>query len=226
MSARVNLLPREIEERARTRRSASWTILGVALFAVVLAGIYFMKLGAINDAEAERDDAQAQVTQLEAQKATLQQFADLDAEVKERNTLLAAAMATEISWARAFNDLALTFPASSSLTGLEASVEGTTAAAGGAASGSAGSGAAADANARSIASMEFEGYSVERYAPGVERVLLKFSDVGMFFNSYLTTAATELRAETSVTTFNGSLQMTDDARTGRYAEGLPPEAAQ
>ena len=214
MTARVNLLPREIAERARTRRTASWTIGAVAAFAALLGVLYLFKLGQVDQAGEERDAAQAEVTRLEAQKATLQQFADLDAEVKERNTLLAAAMATEISWARAMNDLALTFPASSSLTALSAGMQGVET-----------QGATTTSNnPRAIASMSFEGYSVERFAPGVERVLLKFSDVGMFFNSYLTTAAVELRDTTAVTAFDGSLLMSPDARTGRYADGLPPEA--
>ena len=214
MTARVNLLPREIAERARTRRTASWTIFGVALFAVALLGLYFLKAGQVNQAEDDRNAAQDEVTRLEAQKATLQQFADLDAEVKERNTLLAAAMATEISWARAMNDLALTFPASSSLTALTAAMQGVDTE----------RATTTTNNPRAIASMAFEGYSVERFAPGVERVLLKFSDVGMFFNSYLTTAAVELRNQTPVTAFDGSLLMSPAARTGRYANGLPPEA--
>jgi Tfp pilus assembly protein PilN len=217
VSARVNLLPREIEERARTRRSASWTIAGVALFAAVLGVVYLGKLGAVNGAREEREAAQGRVTELEAELATLQEFADLDREVKARNELLAAAMATEISWARTLNDLALTFPASSSLTELAAAAVGA----------SADSAAAdTDVTAAAIASLSFTGYSVERYAPGVERVLLKFSDVGMFFNAYLAQAATELRGETLVTGFNGSLELSEDARTGRYAEGLPPEVGQ
>ena len=216
MTARVNLLPREIAERARTRRTASWTMGAVLVFAALLGVFYLAKLGQVNRAEEERDAAQAEVTLLEAQKTKLQQFADLDAEVKERNTLLAAAMATEISWARAMNDLALTFPASSSLTALTAGMQGVDA-----------EGATTTSNnPRAIANMAFEGYSVERFAPGVERVLLKFSDVGMFFNSYLSTAAVEVRGETPVTAFDGSLLMSAEARTGRYANGLPPEAGQ
>lgn len=219
MSARVNLLPREIEERARTRRSASWTIAGVAVFAALLGVVYLAKLGAVNNARDERDEAQATVAQLQAELASLEEFAELDRVVKARNELLAAAMATEISWARTFNDLALTFPASSSLTGLEASALG---------AGSPDPTATAPENVSpdAVATLTFTGYSVERFAPGVERVLIKFSDVGMFTNSYLTQAARELRAETLVTTFNGSLELTEDARTGRYAEGLPPEVGQ
>lgn len=217
MSARVNLLPREIAERARVRRSASWTIAGVAVFAALLGLLYLGKLGQVNAAEDERDEAQATVTQLQAELATLQEFAELDRKVKARNQLLSAAMATEISWARTLNDLALTFPASSSLTELNAAMAG-----------AADAGGVADesVSAEAIASLRFAGYSVERFAPGVERVLLKFSDVGMFFNSYLAQAATELRGETLVTGFDGSTELSEQARTNRYAEGLPPEVGQ
>ena len=218
MSARVNLLPREIEERARTRRAASWTVGAVAAFAALLGVLYLAKLGDVNQAEADRDAAQAEVTEREAELASLEEFAELDRQVTARNELLSAAMATEISFARVFNDLALTFPGSSSLLTLNATVEG--------ADQTGDTGQDVDPNSKSIASVTFEGYSVERFAPGVERVLLKFSDVGMFFNAYLDTAAEEDRNETAVTRFNGEFQLTEDARTGRYAEGLPPEVGQ
>jgi hypothetical protein len=188
------------------------------LFAALLGVIYLAKLGQVNDARAERDQAQATVAELQAELATLQEFADLDRQVKARNELLAGAMATEISWARTLNDLALTFPASSSLTELAAAAVGATTA----------DAQTADTSvsAEAVASMTFGGYSVERFAPGVERVLIKFDDVGMFINAYLTQAATELIDETLVTGFDGNLEMSEDARTGRYAEGLPPEVGQ
>ncbi len=216
MSARVNLLPREIEQRARARRTASWTVAGVALFAALLGLIYLGKLGALNDARNDRDAAEAAVAERRATLAGLQEFAQLDREVKARNQLLSSALATEISWARVLNDLALTFPASSSLLTLEATAEG-------AAEAGLTAGAAPDPNSKSIGDVTFTGYSVERYAPGVERVLIKFGDVGMFFNSYLSQAAEDERGQTGVTTFNGSLQLNEEARTGRYDQGLPPE---
>ena len=219
MSARVNLLPREIAERARTRRTASWTVGAVAVFAALLGLLYLAKLGDVNAAREERDATQALVDERQAELAGLQEFAELDRQVTARNELLSAAMATEISWARVFNDLALTFPGSSSLLTLKAAVEGADE------TGEAGAGTV-DPNSRSIASLTFEGYSVEQFAPGVERVLLKFSDVGMFFNSFLSTATTEDRNGTLITRFVGEFQLNKDARTGRYAEGLPPEVGQ
>lgn len=219
MSARVNLLPRELEERARTRRTASWTIGAVAVFAALLGLLYIAKLAQVNDAQRERNETQAVVDQREAELASLEQYAELDRQVNARNDLLSAAMATEVSWARVFNDLALTFPGSSSLTSLQAAAEGA------AETGETGEGNP-NPNSKSVASLEFDGYSVEGLAPGVERVLLKFTDVSMFFNAYLSQAADDDRNNTRVTTFNGRLQLNDEARTGRYAEGLPPEVGQ
>jgi Tfp pilus assembly protein PilN len=219
VSARVNLLPREIEERARTRRTASLTVGAVFVFLALLGLLYIVKLGSVNEARSDRDAAQAEVNERRAELAALERYAELDRQVKARNDLLAAAMSTEISWARVFNDLALTFPASSSLTTLTATAEG---------AGDTGESGQATAQPgdKSIAALEFNGYSVERYAPGVERVLLKFSDVSMFFNSYLSEASAENPARNDTTLFDGRLNLNDEARTGRYVDGLPREVGQ
>jgi Tfp pilus assembly protein PilN len=209
MTARVNLLPREIEQQARARRSASWAIGGVAAFAAVLGLLYLGKLSDVQSAREERDAAEADVATLQQELASLQEFAELDRQLAARNALLRDAMALEISWARVLNDLSLTFPPSSSLTNLSAS----------AATAEAGQ----PANPDAVATLSFEGYSVERYAPGVERVLVKFDEVTTFFNSYLGTAGEQARGDTEVTTFSGTVQLNDESYTGRYADGLPPE---
>lgn len=218
MTARVNLLPREIEERARARRTTSWVIGGVLAYTALLVLLYIAQLGDIADAEAERDDAQTEVARLEAELADLQQYAELDRQVQARENLLTATMATEISWARVLNDLALTFPPSSSMVTFVGTTEG--AAEAGVA------GATPNPNSDSVASATFTGYSVEQLAPGVERVLVKFDEVQTFFNAYLTEANEERRGNTDVTQFNGTFQLNEDAYTRRYAEGLPPEVGQ
>lgn len=216
MSVRVNLLPKEIEERAKARRVTSWAIGAVAAYAALLGLLYIAKLGDLNAARSDRDDAQATVATLQAELASLQEFAELDAQFTARNELLSAAMATEISWARVLNDLSLTFPPSSSLLSLTAAAEGA------GATGADGT-APADPNSDAVGSVTFEGYSVERFAPGVERVLLKFDEVETFYNSYLSAAQETPRGETDVTGFSGTMQLNDEAYTGRYADGLPPE---
>ncbi|MPZ74708.1 MAG: hypothetical protein GEU74_16095 [Nitriliruptorales bacterium] len=219
MTARVNLLPPEIGERARARRTTSFTIGAVAGWIAVLGVLYIVQLGDLNAAREERDQARAEVARLQAEVDRLQEYAELDRLVTARDNVITVAMATEISWARVLNDLALTFPPSSSLLTFTAATP-----------------TAADAGAAtppppgtdggSVAAVSFEGYSVERYAPGVERVLIKFEEVDTFFDSYVTQASNEDRANTEVTRFSGTYDLTDDAYTGRYAEGLPPGVGQ
>jgi hypothetical protein len=214
MTARVNLLPREIEQRARARRTSSWAIGAVAAYAALLGLLYIAKLNDLQSAREDRDAAAAQVASLQQELATLQEFAELDRQLAARNALLRDAMEREISWARVFNDLSLTFPPSSSLISLAAAAEApeTTI-----------SGEGAGQPTSAIGNVSFNGYSVERYAPGVERVLVKFDEVTTFFNSYLANAGEELRGDTEVTTFTGTVQLNTDAYTGRYDNGLPPE---
>lgn len=215
MSASVNLLPPELEERARARRTTSWTITAVLFWVVLLGVLYLVKLGDLNDARDDRDEARAEVARLQTEVDRLQEYAELDRVVTARNALLTDVMSTEISWARVLNDLALTFPPSSSLL----TFSGATQAAGET------TGAAAPApGGESVASASFDGYSVERYAPGVERVLVKFGDVSAFFRPYVAQANNEERSDAEVTRFNGTFQLNDEAYTGRYANGLPAEA--
>ena len=238
---RVNLLPPEVAERSRARRTAGVTVGGVVVWAVVLGGVAFVKSGAVERARIERDDAQSTVRQLQAQVAGLQQFGRLEATRTARVNLLSSAMATEISWSRVFNDLSLSFPQSASLLTLSARrpepAPGTAAApppptpeptatpATPAATPSPGPTAAPDTQVDQtpVATLTFTGYSVERFSPGIESVLLRFDDVRAFFDAYLTTAEGELRGATPVTGFEGTVQLSEDAFTRRYADGLPPE---
>lgn len=218
---RVNLLPPEIGQRQRERRAIVVTALVVLGYVAVLGLLYVLKLGAVDAAREERDVAQAEVGQLQGEVARLAPFAELDRRLTARNGLLASAMGSQISWARQLNDLSLAFPASASLLTLDGVMAGTAEPAAAATAG----GGGVDLG-DGVAKLTFSGYSVERYAPGVERVLVKLGDVPSYFNSYLSQAAESERGDTEVTTFDGAVQLDEDAYTGRYADGLPPEVEQ
>jgi len=143
----------------------------------------------------------------------------LNDELIARNALLAAAMDTEVSFARTLNDLALSFPATASLRTLQLQLE--QAGPAGAVAPGAEPGAVNLGDA--IGTLTFEGYSVERYAPGVESVLLEFGGARSFFNAYLTGAGREEIDETPVVNFSGTVQLDEQAYTQRYENGLPEE---
>lgn len=215
MSVRVNLLPKEIEAAGRARHVGRLSVLGVVAVVLVLGGVSFVQMGDRAQAEQDRDAAQTRVAQAEARVAALAEYRELQNRYLARRELLSTAMAEEVSWARILNDLSLAFPADASLVTLNAQAE----------SPEPPSAGEIDPGAR-VGRIVASGYSLERYAPGVESVLLDFEGAQGFFNSYLQTAAANTIGEADVTNFSGTIDLDDNAYTGRYAEGLPPEVTE
>jgi len=209
---RVNLLPRELEERARQRRVAVLAGVGVAVWVALLGSLYGLKLNEVADREQVRADEQAQVAMLQADLAALAPYRQLASELEHKNSQLSMAMAPEISWARVMNDVSLAFPANASLQTFAATAQEPTPAVPGEVS-----------KGEPVASVQFTGYSVERFAPGVESLLLEMSSIRSFFNLNLATAADAEIGTTEVTNFTGSSLMDEKAFTGRYESGLPAE---
>lgn len=215
MSAKVNLLPPEIAQRRRQRRTARLTALGVVVWMALLGGLFVYKTGEVAEAELARDAAQAEVATLQTQVAALGEFQQLALQLDARSQLLAAAMTDEISWARVLNDLSLAFPGDASMTTLTASLTPPAEAAPG-----------EIVLDTSLGDLAFTGYSVDELAPGVEGVLIEFANARGFVNTYLNTATESELGSTEVTDFNGLVQLDEAARTGRYDDGLPTEDTQ
>lgn len=220
-AAQVNLLPPEVAVERR-RRAISLFALGVlAAYLLGLGGVYALKVGNVNQARAERDQTEQQVAILRAEVETLSEFQNLLDTVQNREALLSSAMDGELSWARILGDLALSFDRQASLIAVTGESTAPDAAAldGGTAVVEEGGFDLGEPVAR----VEFTGYSVDRFAPGVEEVLAKFDDATGFFDSYLATAGEEERGASEVTTFLGRVQIDEDAYTHRYDDGLPEE---
>lgn len=209
MSVKVNLLPSSIKRKETARRGN--VLLGLIVLALVgllvLAG--FAKQGSVDDALGARDMAQSEVNNVQAQVTALAAFQGLADELAAGNTLLTTAMGDEIAVARVLNDVALSLPSTASLTTLTLSRAVTPPAAGDPDLGG------------SIADLLLSGYSIERYAPGVEGVLLQFDQVDGLVLTYLNTAAIADIESVEVTSFDAIGLLTDQIYTDRYADGLP-----
>lgn len=227
--ARVNLLPQAflIERRRRTVALVGGLLLIAYLAA--LGGIYAFKLDSVADAQVRRDAVETEVVALQGDLARLEEYQTLLAGVDARESLLTTAMDAEVSWARVLGDLALAFDRKSSLTALTASVVDEEAAAAGVIVGGDAATPSADAAIEPdptdpIGEIAFAGYSVDRFAPGVRDVLAEFDAADGFVNSYLSLASDDERGDSQVTTFEGSFELTGDALTHRYDDGLPEES--
>ncbi len=212
MSVKVNLLPSSIKKQETARRGNLYLALAVLAFVALLVLAFITKQGAVDRAVADRDAAQSEVNTVQAQVTALAAFQGLADELAAGNTLLATAMGDEIAVARVLNDVALSLPSTASLTALTLTRDEDDPTAGEIELGA------------SAAELLMSGYSIERYAPGVEGVLLQFDQVDGLTLTYLNTAALADIETVEVTSFDASGILTDQIHTGRYIDGLPEVA--
>ena len=211
MSVRVNLLPREFEERSRQRRMIGVGVLVVAAWVALLAFVLLGQLAAVNNAKDERDTAQAEVNRLQAEVQSLAAFQDLADRLNATNAILTTAMDEEVSWAQVMNNLALSVPTTASLTTFDGALN----------EDATGNEVFTQNDAEDVGVLNITGNSTERFAPGVESVLLRFGQVDSFFQQYLSNAIQEAIGDVGVTTFEAEVRLDGENRTGRYADGLP-----
>lgn len=212
---RFNLLPARYAERVLERR---WARL-VAVALVVLLGA--LALSGLNQSrrlrqtEKKRDVEQARNAALAARGRELVRFRQLADAVGGRERLLAAAMGTEVSWATLLSRLAQSFPADSSLTSITAESKlpafGTLP-------------PVKTGNEKSaIGTAALKGYSVEKFTPGVERLLRMLATVGGLSEPRLQEGTAEEIGRRPVTNFEGNAFVDATALSRRYAQGLPVE---
>ncbi|HVM14961.1 MAG TPA: hypothetical protein VM287_11625 [Egibacteraceae bacterium] len=215
MTQTINLLPARYAERIAERRAAA--VAGVALVAlVVLLGLAsVVQPRQLAQAESRREAEQARTAQLLAQRRALAPFRQVVDGIVGRERLLAAAMQTQVSWAQLFTSLSTTFPGGASLTSLTA--ESTLAPFETAPPAKPGD------EDRVIGSMTLKGYSVERFAPGVEQILQLLDGVRGLSRPRLQVGTADKIGARPVTTFDAVSLLDAAALTGRYADGLPPE---
>lgn len=212
MSVRVNLIPREVEQRNVVRRQQAIAGVAVLAFLVLLAVLYFVQVGRVNDAQEElaaqetiRDELRAEVNELAA-------YADLEARADALAALIASAMAEEISPAGLLQDIAAVLPSDVELQSVAANVVEPTAAE-----------AAPDATAAPIlrpivGTMTLSGQTLDGHAPGLERVLIALEKIAGFENVLFSLSTLD---DEDVATFTVTIDLGPELLTGRYLDGIP-----
>lgn len=138
---RVNLMPDTIASEAKVHRAK--LVLGIAAAASValVGGLYVMASADVSSAQEQLDTATARGAVLATEAAKYADVPKVQAEVAAAQTQQYEAMGSEVRWSFLLNNLALTMPSGSSLTGFVGVVSTTppaTAAAPGAKASSAG----------------------------------------------------------------------------------------
>lgn len=206
-TVRVNLLPREVEERDIARRQRLAVLLVGLAIAALLVLLYIFQLNRVSDAEDRLAQEETTRQQLQQEVDELQEFALLEQRAEESAGTLTTALGDETTVAGILQDVAAVMPTDAALTALTVTL------------GESDTGAFA-LGGPVLGRLAGSGESLRGHAPGVERFLLEFDKVAAFFNVFFSGSTVD---ETGTTTFNFEVDLGPEIRTGRYAGGLPEE---
>lgn len=204
--SQVNLLPPELRERQRVRRTTSLVVLGGIVVIALVGVFYFLQTQRLSDVEGDLAAQEDRNAQLQAQIADLEQFADLQAQLAERQQLLATLFVNEVSWSAALLDISRVIPDSSYLTSLTGQITPLTLAVPG------------TTETTLIGNMSFQG--VARETETISTWLTRLEQIQGWVNPWVSSAQ-EDAAFSRIYTFSSGLDLSVDAGTER-GRGVQP----
>lgn len=204
---RVNLLPREAEDRERQRRARGGLIAGGLVLLLVLGGLYVLQLWRVGQAEEELRLAEERRNELQQELDRLSEFEALQRRRDDAVEVVETTMSHEASFAGILQDVAAVMPSDAALLDLSATVTvepqpDQEFALGG----------------PSWGTITGSGETVGGHAPGVERFIVQFDKIAAFFNIHVSSSTVD---EDGFANFSFESQLGPEIFTGRYLDGLP-----
>jgi Tfp pilus assembly protein PilN len=124
--SQVNLLPPELLGRqARKQRTRLVVLAGCAVLGLI-AVFYVFQIFRLSSANSELEAQQARNAQLTAQIASLQQYAALQQELKDKQAVLDGILANQFLWSSALNDVSRVIPDDAALDSFDGQITAVT----------------------------------------------------------------------------------------------------
>lgn len=210
--SQVNLLPSELRERQAIRRTTS-LVVAAGLAVLALIGIFYVfQVQRLSQAQSDLEAQQSRNAQLGTQIASLQEFADLQAELASKEALVGEIFVNEVSWSSALLDVSRVIPDASYLTNLTGQVTPTvvgevaTAPTGG------------TPETTLIGNMTFAG--VANQTETIATWITRLEEVQGWVNAWVNSAQ-EDAPFSRIYTFSNGLDLTQEAATAR-GQGVTP----
>lgn len=107
---RINLLPPEISQKRKDEKRWSWVILGAALMAAVLIGVFALLQVQVSIEQNEIASVKQQAESLQQSAARFQVFQQKQADLENRKRIAGLALAGRIDWSKLYSEVALVLP--------------------------------------------------------------------------------------------------------------------
>ncbi len=211
-TARVNLLPPEIEQARRLRRTQVGLGVGLVAVVAVVGGVYALQVNAKNQAAEDLAVTKAQTVRLQAEQAKYADIPRTIAAIDAAQTARTTAMSQDVEWFRQLNNFALTIPKNVWMTNMTL----------GLATGSAAAPAATTATAPAAPTAAPTNVGVLT----VQGVALSHPDVATWLDvlarqpgmadAYFSSASKALIGKKEVVNFSSTASVTSDALSHRF----------
>lgn len=199
MSVRVNLLPDDLQRKERANQRNLWIAGGFAVLVVLLAVGYLWQLGRVDDARTVLAEEEAVAQQLQSEIAELDEYAAIQAELEDADESVALVFGDEIGVAGILQDIATVMPEDTELSEFNYT-------------------ATPDAEFGIPGELTLTGRTIDRHAPGLERLLLELDKVAAFRSPYFGSAAVD---NDDAVAFDVTVQLGPEVLTHRYDGGIP-----
>jgi hypothetical protein len=231
VAPRVNLLPAWVAERRLLRRQRLGVAVGFAAALVLLALLWLGESARAGRAQRAAEGQRAVTARLDAQRASLQPWADLQAEVVSAEQLRAAVYAHEVRFSVVMQDVANLMPDNAWLTQLSAALAETQQGQSGGGS-SSGSSGGQGGNATTgvvpgapgfgspVGTITFSGTAIGHVDVGkIVKVLdggVKRNGGPVYLNPYYTSSQKQTGSTQTTVTFAASVDLGPAAYSGRF----------